>query len=453
MLGLKSCLKPWPACIQWAAQGVAPLPSALLDAARLALREVRWDGGPLSVHDEVIAAWKNFAKAASVQRYAEVETAEFPERNMEETAEAFAATASERGSVLPLESALGLAISAFLKRDMGASPRLPSCASALAEVEAHFAAVKSVDKPTLALYQSMLRCGRVEVLAFLQSCLERTTDSLFHEMPTHLISAMRGRACRTRDHEQAPAQSPPTRGFSKVPTLLCVADGWTLLLVRGAEVARVKGGGLLAPLPTSSALEQLAIACDAAGTCRLLSATRRSLEVLSTFDLSVPEGERVEWLDARAWEGHIVLFWGGLDALRGQASWSFCAGIQPAALSAGELFYEVPHADEAADSIFAQALAGKQDFAAHGNLLTLWTQHVDQEVEGLRFWRQKQALLAGVYKLAEVAGALGAWGSPQQYVTLEVSGDFRVWQCGEERHVFAAPPKAEDFCVMYAHSR
>lgn len=353
------------------------------------------------------------------------------------------------------EEDLKLAIDKCLTKSSSKEPRIASCSNAMADVESHFRKSEKIDVPILSLYQSLLKIHkRTEVLAFLQSCCQGNVDEEFYEMPTPLISHMVGRPCRTRDIEVFSNLPLPSRPFShKTPTLL-IADALnTRLIVRGNEVASIRSnGGFLAPIPTSSTLEQLVVQCDVKGVCKLLSTTRKNIELVGEFQLDVPENETIDWMDALVHKGHAILYWGGTDPLRGQVTWNYFSGICVDAIADDdkELFYDVDGAALVPDHM--QALK-QLDFTVHGNLMTLWTQHEDTENNGIREWSTHQLAVMGSFKSpASFEGAKAIWGAPQQFLTLH-EHSAKVWVCGELRNSFDVSSNCKHACVLYAHAR
>ena len=336
-------------------------------------------------------------------------------------------------------------IADLLDKKITKSPRIPACASAMQEVQQHFGANRDLDKPTLALYQSILRVqSRSDVFAFLVSVLEGTVDELFESVPTELISCIKGRPCRIRDttiHEND--VKPLLNEFSRIPVLLLGDENGVHLMIRGKVLASLNiSSDFLAVIPTENRLEQLSIACNPRGLATLLSTTRKSLASIGTFQLDVPEGGTIDWLECREWRGVPVLYWGGTDHLRGTCTWSYFSGLQT---EKDDIFCEVADAEEAwKDQGF--------DFTKHGNTLTLCSQVIDVESKDVRTWKEEQQILSNSTKLCDANQVSCVWGLPQQYILLDHDGRVEVWLHGEKVSGFQAQ-KAKSACVLFSHSR
>jgi hypothetical protein len=95
----------------------------------------------------------------------------------------------------------------------------------------------------------------------------------------------------------------------------------------------------------------------------------------------------------------------------------------------------------------------QHDFTTHGNLLTLWTRHLDEESNGKRLWKSTQlAVIGSLYLSAQLDDVNDIWGSPQQFITLH-NDCIKTWSCSELRSSFAIESGATNACVLYAHSR
>jgi hypothetical protein len=331
-------------------------------------------------------------------------------------------------------------------------PKIPSCANAMNDVDLHFKKMGVVDVATLDLYQSILKVSKTELLAFLLSCAEGNVEEVFVEMPTSMISEMKGKPCRTRDLEVMPPQTLAVKQFSKTPSVLISDKEKVRLYVRGSEVAAINGTGFLVPIPTSSTLEQLVLVVSTLGECKLISTTRQNIEIIGEFSIDVEE--KLDWVDIITTKNHVILYWGGTDPLRGQNTWNFYSGINLKSLNSlkEELFYDVPNAVSISDSILESAQK-QHDFTTHGNLLTLWTRHFDSEHDGIRYWESNQmAVFGSFYLSAPIKLAVDVWGSPQQFISLH-DGCVKTWICGEHRSTFDVVSGAANVCVLYAHSR
>jgi hypothetical protein len=328
-------------------------------------------------------------------------------------------------------------------------PRLSSLTNAMIDVDTHFRKTNVIDIPTLDLYQTLLRTTRTELLAFLASCAKGDVEEKFVEMPTELISQMRGRPCRTRDLEILPIVPMANKPFSKIPSILTCDIQTTNLYVRGEKVASIQASGFLVPIPTSSTLEQLVIIAAPNGDCKLISTTRKNMEIVGEFSIDVED--KLDWIDIISTKNNIILYWGGTDPLRGQSTWNYYSGINLKKLTKDDLFYDVPDAIAILEST-TETAKKQHDFTTHGNLLTLWTRHVESETDGKRQWKSNQlAVLGAAYSSTPIESALELWGSPQQFISLHHCS-IKSWVCGEFRSSFTID-SADHACVLYAHSR
>lgn len=336
-------------------------------------------------------------------------------------------------------------------------PRVAAPITSLKQVEEHFLSEKKIDLKTLCLYESLLGIPRQDILNFLESCQNQTTEELFYEIPLDLISSMNGRPCRTRDFEMSSAQEPESK-FAKIPAVLLTTKTDTFYYVRGVQVGKFEGTtGLCCPLPTSGTLEQFAIIANPDGKCVLVSTTRKSILLINEFQLDVPDDEKLDWIDAIKKDDSVLLFWGGSDSLRGQISWSFSTGINSKSLilESNLLFHEITDADVFYQSSLKDSLE-EQDYCVHGNILTLWKQHKDHEENGKRSWKKIQSLHVGHFMYDYKCEAEDVWGTPQQFVTIE-NGYAKTFVknsvCLEEVASFKVPQDSKRICVLYSHSR
>lgn len=331
-------------------------------------------------------------------------------------------------------------------------PRISSLTNAMIDVDTHFQKTNVVDIATLDLYQTLLKVTRIELFAFLLSCAKGNVEEKFVEMPTELISQMTGRPCRTRDLEKITVVPLANNPFSKTPSVLTCDNKTTKLYVRGACVASIDAHGFLVPIPTSSTLEQLVVIAESNGNCKLISTTRKNMEVLGEFLIDVED--KLDWIDIISSKDNIILYWGGTDPLRGQITWNYYSGINLKNLSKelkDDLFYDVPEALILLDSTF-EAAKKQHDFTTHGNLLTLWTRHIESESGGKRTWKSNQlAAIGSNYFFTPIESAIELWGSPQQFISLH-KGQIKTWVRGEFRSSFDVD-SGDHACVLFAHSR
>lgn len=365
----------------------------------------------------------------------------------------------------------------FLSTEIGSQPRFSCTLKSLGDVEEHFNTSEMyIDKPTLALYQSMLGAhSKTQVLAFLLAVHNGTSGEKFHEIPTQLISKMQGRACKTRDLEDLSLQKEkPLRQFNShsLSLLLCTREK-IQLLVKGEEVesVNVSNTALITPVPTSSSLEQFAVSCTNNGHCKILSTTRKNLKVVGEFQIDTPKGELIHWMDILSVGNKTIMYWGGNDALRGKILWSYHTGIDFEALenSDKDLFYELDSASELyyenIEKRFKQMKADAQDYSIHGNVLTLWSQCIEAEYSGKRKWNEVQSIVMGTRVLSKLQDEklVFAWGSPQQYLTINEASSLNVYLGGEKvnksSHHSTKVLKHDTNnilqcgCVLYAHCR
>ena len=328
-------------------------------------------------------------------------------------------------------------------------PRISATSSAMNQVEFHFKN-EEISESTLNLYQKLLGCTRPEVLAFLKSINLNTVEDMFYDMPSDMISTMKGRPCRARDHEKLLPLKLPSRTFSKCPTLLVSNLKETALYVRGKEIQRISKGGLLVALPTINTLEQFAVICNN-GPSTLLSVTRTGIIETCDFDLILPEGEEtIDWIDSVTYNDHIILFWGGTDALRGQSTWVYSTALDP---TGNELFYELENADKNSQLILKDSLQN-HDYTKHGNLLTLWKRFTEVELDGQRHWNQSVSVNTSTHLVLTVpSNTTCVWGSPQHFVLSDTTNKITTYLCGIKQNEFSLNLTASSMCVLYSHSK
>jgi hypothetical protein len=387
-------------------------------------------------------------------------------------------------------SAVEQQIEKFLSDDFFSesfSPRLSCLSSTLDEVEKHFHSTDKIDKPTLNLYQSILKASnKIEVLAFLLSCAQNTCSEKFHEIPTKLISKMVGRACKTRDltkfiHSNIHQFKKRTIYSKSLITLVGWGDCVRLMGKSGDEIEKLDLKNfeihLITPIPTESALEQFVIVSNKSGKCIILSTTRKSLRFVGEFFLDVPENEEIQWIDiinSPNFHGKCFICWGSNDCLRGKINWNFYAGLNLNAMesksSLDSIFFDASSDNviELISNVYKLASSNQleDDFTWHGNLLTLWTQYKDSEDDGItRRWKPEQCITLSsslIYSNTKNDIPLEfCWGTPNQYVTLNNKNSLEIYvkgeKVGEKALMFSSERKLLVHnvagCILNAHSR
>jgi len=335
-------------------------------------------------------------------------------------------------------SKLETKIASFLEEPCVHAPRIPACSSSLAQVQTHFRKSMPVDVSTLQLYESILRVQeKYHVLAFLQSCMDGTVDELFGDVPTNVLSSMKGRPCRTRDVNQYKFKD-DVQLFTRMPALLVGTSEKVTLWIKGKPVSSLNlDATFLAVLPTANRLEQFAIACSSAGNASLISTTRQGLTLVSDFSLDVPANAIIQWIECRIIDGKTVLYWGASDALRGTEPWSYFSGIE------NDTFFNVEGAEEG----WKQEAT---DFTKNSNVLTLWTYVNDVETRDERVWKKEQQVLYQGQRVCNVSDISCVWGVPEQFVTLHNEGLVSVWKHGEVESSIQAE-KGNSIGVLFAH--
>ena len=314
---------------------------------------------------------------------------------------------------------------------------------------------------SLKLYASALKLGsNISVLAFVESVLDGTVETLYYGIPSSEFSVMRGRPCKTRDLSQICESSfrrEPSQRMGKHPALLLSTPEGIVLQVAGKTLHRLKNlEGLVVAIPTSSNLEQFAIVCNpVTGKTTLLSTTRLDLQIQGSFELEIPEGEtKIDWIDVLPWyNNEVVLYWGGTDPLRGQTTWQYFTGMNLAEINDLDEFFVATTVDDQACEALRErcAMEGYSDFTQHGSVLTSWTQLIDREANGCRIWSPQCKLAMGQWSLADMDENCLVWGAPNQYFTINCkSWCCSVLECGETLFTFTVP-ECYSFCVLYSH--
>lgn len=351
------------------------------------------------------------------------------------------------------ENALKMKMEEVLKKEIN-NPRLKSSSDALDEAETHFHSRKKIDLPTLNLYSTLLRANKYEVLAFLLSSLMGKIQEDFLDVPTHLISSMKGKPCKIRDLEKYEhlSQPKPWHVLSKLPAFLVSDEKNVRLIVRG-EIIQSKSiaSKFLVSLPTSSSLEQFVWLCDERGKSHLLSTTRQNMDLSGEFDLDVPKGESIGWIDAIQYNDKTFIYWGGTDALRGKETWSYFAGIDPLSET---LFYTV---NETESLEAYKQTRNPHSFSLHGNLLTLWKQRIDTEKEDLRTWKTISTIINNDNNLVALKeeDIDAVWGISDMFWTMHES-NFTLWYGGKKTksvYIGGEFKLGNNFIVLTSHSR
>jgi hypothetical protein len=338
-------------------------------------------------------------------------------------------------------------------------PRLAVSLHVLQEIEQHFKQSKTrPDVSSVSLYAAALHCvnQRCKVLAFLYSCLEESTEALYYSIPTALFSQMYGKPCKTRDLETWKNVFKNTRLFTR-PALLTLKDNQACLIIDGKTLQRLSNieACCLASIPTASILEQFVLVCSANGLCRILSTTRKNILDLGSFQLDVPEDEKVDWIDVRLYKSKTIVEWGGTDSLRGSSTWQYFCGLDIDALGddTKDLFTEIKSGDveDCEKSISGLIESGRCDFEVHGSELTLWTNLIDTECEGRRIWNPQSKIVMNKYLVSQ-SSANVVWGCPNQYVEIDDKCKVRVVECLQEVCNFRIDHCPQSFCVLWSHS-
>jgi len=335
-------------------------------------------------------------------------------------------------------------------------PRLNSQISILQEVEKHFLNLKSKpDLSTVSLYATALQCSdRLRVMAFLYACSTETTESLYYSIPTDIFSVMKGKPCKTRDFE--PWQQKKVKGIRLQgrPALFTHFDNTVNLVINGVIKQSIVGieAKCMAPIPTNSVLEQFVIVCSEKGDCRIFSTTRKNIMDLGTFQLDVPEHEKLDWINVRNYKDKTIVQWGGTDSLRGSVSWQFFCGLDVGKIGTKEdFFYQISDDEvEACDAQIAKKCKeGSVDYETYGNELTAWINVIDSEQSGKRIWIPKCRIVMNNYLISETASPL-VWGFPNLYYEIDKS-KVKIMESGIETTTFQLNHTPELFCVLMAH--
>ena len=335
------------------------------------------------------------------------------------------------------------------------SPKLKACLDDMIQVQQYFNDNNNIDLTAVKLCHKMLKhTTKFETLAFLQSCFDEKEEELFYELPTELLSQMRGKPCKTTDLIEKNA-SPviPHRKMIVSPSFVITTsntfqNGKTMLYGKsGTILSAFDGGGLITVIPTNSTLEQFLISTDVfTGECKLYSSTRRSLSLLGKFELD--KNSEIHWMDAYITpKKEIKLVWGATDPLRGKVIWSKYTGLNiQALLEEKELFFELSNDEE----IFIH-----QDFSKHGNLLSLWIHtEEDENVEG-RCWKTTCTIIQNTnIKIEDIlSDCVCVWGNQVQYfefykdkIIFKELGKIKQTQSLQIDNLFCG-------AVLYSHSR
>jgi hypothetical protein len=233
------------------------------------------------------------------------------------------------------------------------------------------------------------------------------------------------------------------------PAVLISGDNLKLVK-HGKVVASAEGGGLIAPFPTESTVEQIVMTLDASKSlASLYSTTEWSIEKLAEFSVYCPHD--VDWVDVRKVDKLHILYWGGTDHMKGGVTWSNCVGVNEKLE-----FCEV-------DSVKAETVAESfkvkngQDLRVHGNMLTMLRQH--EEVDDfVRSFKSTTTIVCDSKIVIIFKGSLDdVWGTPQQFVALQKFKDASLLRFFHNRLEVADYSldfsDSRSICVLYAHSR
>ena len=363
-------------------------------------------------------------------------------------------------------------------------PRLKSNVEALITIKEHFllsCKLNDYDKicmESLNLYKNSLKCTNQEVLSFLFACYTNIVTEMYLEIPIKLISVMRGRPCKSRDIEDIikndlSSELDINRFFSKktLHSVVLQNDGCAVLYYGDEMKAKLHNVfqetdecPLFICLPQNEkSLEQLVLVCTKLGRCKLISSTRKNIEIVAEFDLELPENDEREnevnyitWIDCVIMNNQRCLFWGGSDELRGLVTWSFFSGINDTDLANEDFFFEVDRADIAFQEIIKEWYVNP-DFTCHGNLLTLWNQMEDSKYnEEPRSWTLHQKIMQGKYIVEKNiicnngdTEILQVWGCHQQYFVLKNDGKVVPHYNYIEKDIILENKKAISFCMLF----
>jgi hypothetical protein len=229
------------------------------------------------------------------------------------------------------------------------------------------------------------------------------------------------------------------------PTVLVSGDNLSLVK-NGKVVATAPGGGLVAPFPTESTVEQIVMTLDSSKSiASLYSTTESSIEKLAEFSVFCPHD--VDWVDVRKSDNNHILFWGGTDHMKGGVSWSICVGVNEKL----EFFeVDVDKAERVADSY---KVKNGQDLRVHGNMIAMLRQH--EEVDDFtRSFKSTTTIVCDSKIVIIFKGCLDdVWGTPQQFVALQKDNLRFFHNRLEVANYLLDIQNPTSICVLYAHSR
>lgn len=458
----------WHKVCLWAIKDCDEFLKSLYEKADTFLSQVMWNESLMSRSSSLKKAWHGFCESMNIE-IKENESSIYLSMKKNEAKKYFVTKAIDNEPIEYDESLIMKKIDEMNTRNNLHCPRIKATCESMLEVQKFITENKYIDLSSLELCHSTLQfTSKFETLSFIKSCLEETEEELYFEIPTEILSKMNGKPCRTRDLENANLSLGIKKLFG-TPSLLVstsskFSQGSIQLLGRsGSVLYELQGGGCITPIPTSSTIEQFVIVTDIfSGECKLLSSTRRNLELIGLFTIEKPEEYTIDWIECVNCKGKTVLLWGGSDPLRGKITWSHFSGINVEALHATEndFFYEVPDDShiEILDDVIKQ---GKQDFSKHGNILTLWTQTVDDEdyLRG-RTWKEQQQLIFGnCFKIDYLLppNIHFVWGSHLQFALFYKMKDKFCCDVIENGKLKSQHYLPSDYyfhgAVLYSHSR
>jgi hypothetical protein len=458
----------WAEVCLWAVKDCTDCLQEIKTCAEKYLSTVQWHDSLMKRSGSLKHAWLGFCEERNIEINANYDSAYLGMKLPEALNYFINHAANAEGATIKYEESYIISkIQEINSRKITNSPRiLASCAS-MEEVSQFFASTKYIDSVSLELcHKTLESCNKFETLAYLEACYIGNEQELYFDMPSDLLSKMAGKPCKTRDLEKLALKKEPfnPRKMFGTPTLL-VSDemGSIHLISRNLGIIKTMEncGSLLTVIPTSSTLEQFVICCNAqSGECTLVSTTRKTLEVIGQCSIEKPTAENIEWMDCIVDnKNRIILYWGGLDALRGQITWNHYSGVNIDALheSAENFFYDVGDVNN--EIISEQMLLeNKQDFSKHGNVLTLWSQMLDNEdKEGKRIWNQVQSIVAAkrvlLHEIELPKVSIFVWGSHIQFLSFQSSG-FQIIEHGKLKADCKLPiTNCASAVVLYAHSR
>lgn len=454
----------WKDVCVWAYKECEECNSSIRESALKCLEEVEWNQ-PVMIRSKTLRkAWFGFCDMWNIQSKLKDESKYLSMLHKEEISNFFVKKALESEEIVlkPNEQLIDDKITFHQNVVSTNQPILKCTQQSMLEVEDYFLASNSIDLQSLLLCHKILKHStKFETLAFLKDVYENLTDK-YYDLPTEKLSKMNGRPCKTRDLIEIDNCKAASKKMLLSPSVIITTsdnfkEGYTKLFSKSNKlVDTIDGGGLCAVVPTNSTLEQFIITCDIyTGSCRLFTSTRKDLELLGNFDIEKPSGKNIDWIDCIVSKGKILFYWGGSDCLRGQVTWMHYSGINIEQLFSndGDLFYDA--GEDVYGSVLEIVKEGNQDFGKHGNVLTLWTQTVEDETEQGRKWVVKQQINIdkSILKYSKVKNCACVWGTHMQFLSFGEDGIISVVEHGKLKQEFDLETKIFSGAALYAHSK